>query len=209
MNHALTFKKIKLFFTTLAMILSVASLFEACITSKAKKANPSENEYSQNDARTVKAVEKRIQSQPDYNPAPHFVPLTATYSSFLTFFDMTNFNKFKIVPYQRDSNDVVRLYCYALSSDYDVNKMGNAFYISSDHSGEIPRTLYHPVIYDDLVLSKDDMKDIFNSAPVSVIYLTLVPVRANENGKIYNTYQVFKNGHNTQIHFKLAPKNYN
>lgn len=196
-------QKLKFLFPHFLLLIFFTTFFGSCIISKNKRAtsNVSETRYTNAD--------NKPGSKAEYNLKPPFALLTVTYDYFLQFFNLNNFQKFKFVPYQRNPNDMVRLYCYALSTDYDASKIGEAFYISFDGTGEIPRMLDHPIIYDDLVLTKEEMKQIFNAEPVSVIYLTLVPVKATENGKAYNTYRVFKNGHDSKVQFNLAPKNFN
>ncbi len=211
MNINFICKKLRFLRPAILLFISSTIFFGSCIISKNNKtaSKVPETKYIDKNLKTGKNAEKNSESQPDYNLKPPFTLLNVTYNSFLKFFDLTNFHQFKVIPYQRNPGDMVRLYCYALSSEYDGSKIGEAFYISADGSGEIPRTLYHPIIYNDLVLSKADMKQIFTAEPVSVIYLTLVPVKAIENGKNYNSYRVYKNGHDTKIQCSLSPKNFN
>lgn len=211
MNTNFTHKKLKFQLPAVLLVIFFTILFNSCISSKNRRtaAAVSETNYSNTVNKAGNSWEKNSNDQPDYNLNPPFTLLTVEYDYFLKFFGLSNFHGFKVIPYQRNPGDMVRLYCYALSTDYDASKIGEAFYISSDGSGEIPRTLYHPIMYDDLALSKADMKEIFTAEPVSVIYLTLVPVKAIENGKAYNTYRVYKNGHDSKIQFRLSQKNFN
>ncbi|MEP6584246.1 MAG: hypothetical protein ABJA90_08260 [Ginsengibacter sp.] len=195
--------------------ISLSILFDSCLVSKNKKAMSKSPATLNTDSESGSSAGTNIDevktntAQPVYNLNPPFALLTANYDDLLKVYKMGNFHKFKVIPYQRKAGDDVRLYCYALSTDYEASKLGQAFYLSSDGSGEIPRTLFHPIIYDDLALSKEDMKQILSAEPVAVIYLTLVPLLAIENGKPYNTYRVYKNGHDTKVQFKLSPKNFN
>ncbi len=211
MNTNFSPRKLKSLIPAFFLLVSFTISFNSCIISKNKRSVSKTSEINDSNIQyqPAKSMDKTTTDQPDYNLKPPFSILSVDYNSFLKFFGMGNFYKFKVIPYQRNQGDIVRLYCYALSADYDVNKIGEAFYVSSDGTGEIPRTLYHPIIYDDLGLSKAEMKQILTAEPVSVIYLTLVPMKAVENGKSYNTYRVFKNGHDTKVQFRLSPKNFN
>lgn len=142
-----------------------------------------------------------------------YVDLKVLCATVNSYYYKKNFVKFIFIPYQRDQNDNVRLFCYALSKNLsgeeanEIYRIGKPFFISLDGSGEDPGTLISkPEKLLGLSLTNKQMDTIFKMDPSSCMNLNLVPEkRGDTDGNYYTTFHVFKNSRDTKIVLNPSP----
>ncbi len=139
------------------------------------------------------------------------IDLRTAYTNFTKRYGLPKFHKLKIIPYQRDASDDVRLWVYAMKSDLETDIIGTPFVISKDGTGEDPASLPHAVKWTALVLLKAEAIKIYRASPVSVNYLDLKPIietdaTAKKDAVLtYASFQILKNGADTKAILKPSP----
>lgn len=142
-----------------------------------------------------------------------FIDLKAPCAELIELFNKGKFVKFRFIRYQRDENDDVRLFCYALKADVRDDsddtkfRFGNPVFISKDGRGEDPTTLEGAIITNPaLALSREEVETIFlKTDPTSCINLDFVHQKFRDSTGEYDSYQVFKVGTDTKIHLNPSP----